>query len=490
VNKLQLNSKLIWVYVLSFIFILVNAVFIYKENLLFNIVPLAVLVILFAIFSLKKLFYIVLFLVPLSVPLKDLIPNLEFDMFLPTEPLLVGILLLFLFKILIERKFDRNIALHPVSIAIYINLFWILITVLTSTMPGVSIKVLLARLWFLVTFYFIATQIFKNFNDINKYYWFYIIPFLLVIAYSIIRLAGYGFLNYKAANIVMTPFYNDHTSYGAVLAMYIPVIIGLAIYPKYSAKLKTITWIILAVFIVAIIFSYTRAAWLSLVGVLGVLVLVLMKIKFRTVVLFLGTLIFLFLSFQTQIFISLEQNRQDSSADLGKHLQSISNISSDASNVERINRWKCALRMFAEKPVFGWGPGTYQFHYAKYQFSEDKTIISTNYGDMGNAHSEYIGPLADSGVMGMLTYLAILIAVSYTAVNVFRLTKKREIKIISMVSFLGLFTYFIHGVMNNFLDTDKASAPFWGFIAIIVALDVYHKNSEDKPKEISAEITE
>ena len=80
-NKLQLNSKLIWVYVLSFIFILVNAVFIYKENLLFNIVPLAVLVILFAIFSLKKLFYIVLFLVPLSVPLKDLIPNLEFDGF-------------------------------------------------------------------------------------------------------------------------------------------------------------------------------------------------------------------------------------------------------------------------------------------------------------------------------------------------------------------------------------------------------------------------
>jgi hypothetical protein len=28
--------------------------------------------------------------------------------------------------------------------------------------------------------------------------------------------------------------------------------------------------------------------------------------------------------------------------------------------------------------------------------------------------------------------------------------------------------------MNNFLDTDKASVPFWGFIAIIVCLDVYY----------------
>jgi len=29
--------------------------------------------------------------------------------------------------------------------------------------------------------------------------------------------------------------------------------------------------------------------------------------------------------------------------------------------------------------------------------------------------------------------------------------------------------------MNNFLDTDKASAPFWGFIAVLVVLDIYGK---------------
>ena len=35
-------------------------------------------------------------------------------------------------------------------------------------------------------------------------------------------------------------------------------------------------------------------------------------------------------------------------------------------------------------------------------------------------------------------------------------------------------------MMNNFLDTDKASVPFWGFIAILVALDVYHNQKSDK----------
>jgi hypothetical protein len=38
---------------------------------------------------------------------------------------------------------------------------------------------------------------------------------------------------------------------------------------------------------------------------------------------------------------------------------------------------------------------------------------------------------------------------------------------------LALLTYFIHGIMNNFLDTDKASVPVWGFMAAIVALDLY-----------------
>nr|NQU89023.1 hypothetical protein [Bacteroidota bacterium] len=43
---------------------------------------------------------------------------------------------------------------------------------------------------------------------------------------------------------------------------------------------------------------------------------------------------------------------------------------------------------------------------------------------------------------------------------------------------LGIVTYFIHGLLNNFLDTDKASVPVWGFFAIIVALDIYHTKTK------------
>ena len=39
---------------------------------------------------------------------------------------------------------------------------------------------------------------------------------------------------------------------------------------------------------------------------------------------------------------------------------------------------------------------------------------------------------------------------------------------LAMGVFLGLMTYFVHGVLNNYLDTDKASALFWGFLALLM----------------------
>ncbi|PIY02858.1 MAG: hypothetical protein COZ21_11985, partial [Bacteroidetes bacterium CG_4_10_14_3_um_filter_31_20] len=209
------------------------------------------------------------------------------------------------------------------------------------------------------------------------------------------------------------------------------------------------------------------------------------KIKFRTFILLsVGTVVLLLL-FWTQIYMKLEKNRQDTSSNFSEQLQSITNVSTDASNLERLNRWDCAVRMFKEKPVFGWGPGTYMFKYAPFQLSYERTIISTNSGDLGNAHSEYLGPLSESGILGTLTFLAVVIASIYYAMRVYRKTKDKNVKIIVLSVTIGLITYYTHGILNNFLDTDKLSALFWGYTAIIVALDIAEneKKNESMPKQ-------
>jgi len=399
-------------------------------------------------------------------------------MFIPTEPILFGIMILFILKLLFEKKIDYKVIYHPISIAIYFNLLWIFITSITSTMPLVSFKFFTARIWFLVTFYFLATQLFVNHKNIKRYIWAYIIPLIIVMTYTILRHSTYGLLNQEISNTMPQPFYSDHTSYAAVMAMIFPILIGFLFLPKYSIKFKIIVFLIIIYFVFAITVSYTRAAWISIFGTIIIFLLILFKIKFRTIIIVSGILIVSFFAFRTNILLSLEKNKQDASSNLLKQLQSISNISTDASNMERLNRWNCAFRMFNEKPIFGWGPGTYMFKYAPFQLSYERTIISTNAGTGGNAHSEYIGPLAESGILGMISFICIVLVTIYTGIKVYIKSKSKEIKIISLITLLGLITYFIHGILNNFLDTDKVSALFWGFIAIIVTIDIYHKNSD------------
>ena len=175
----------------------------------------------------------------------------------------------------------------------------------------------------------------------------------------------------------------------------------------------------------------------------------------------------------------LERNNTESSTNLADHISSMSNISSDASNLERINRWSCAIRMFEDKPFFGWGPGTYMFNYAPYQLTANRTIISTNSADGGNAHSEYLGPMAESGFLGLIAVLLLMTVVIYTAIHAYTRATDKRLKTIIMSALLGLITYYIHGVMNNFLDTDKLSVPFWGFTAIIVAADIYTRKGTE-----------
>ncbi|MCI5057540.1 MAG: O-antigen ligase family protein [Flavobacteriales bacterium] len=298
---------------------------------------------------------------------------------------------------------------------------------------------------------------------------------MIVILYTIINHASYGFED-KPAHWVMQPFMKDHTSYGALIAFFIPFTFIQAF--RNSSRnlwLRIGICTVLFVFIVGLIFSYTRAAWVSVVVAIVSWVLIEFKVKVRNLMLMgFGVLVVLF-SFQNEILQKLEKNKQDSSEDFAEHVQSISNVASDASNLERLNRWSCAIKMFAEKPILGWGPGTYMFEYAPFQESGDLTIISTNFGDMGNAHSEYLGPLSESGFLGMLTFISLVVIILYRGIRLYyRLSGPLKYQMLSIV--LGLITYLAHGFLNNFLDTDKASIPFWGFAAMIVAIDLYHKD--------------
>ncbi len=471
--------KLLWGILIAFVAL--NTLMIALEIYYVPLFPAALLFVALAIVSVDKYLLAIVFFVPLSIPLSYLSEGLATDMYLPTEPLLAGLLLLFLIKYLMGDRIDIKVLRHPVTIAIYFHLAWMFITCLTSSDILVSFKAFATRLWFIVSFYLIASQLFKKEKNMHTFMWVFIVALMGVIIYTLINHAQYGLNNQVMAHNVCRPFYKDHTSYGATLGMILPMLVALFLFIKRSdINTRFLMGLLITLVLFATVVSYTRATWLSILASVGVWVLIKLKIRFEIILVSAAILVGLFFSVRTQMMIQLEQNRVESSGELAEHVQSMSNISTDQSNLERINRWSCAVRMWKDKPLFGHGPGTFQFEYGRYQRSFEKTRISTDFGTRGNAHSEYLGPLAEGGVFGLLSLLLVIGMTFYTGIRVYYTANRKSIQIFSVAALIGLVSYYFHGLLNNFLDTDKISVLFWGYTAMLVAMDIYHRETKEE----------
>lgn len=472
--------KLYWFPLLMMLYILGNAyILVYKRGYFYpyNFFPVALFIVYTAVFHLQYLVLFLAFFTPLAVTLKELGLTEGPDLSLPTEPVMFGIMLVYLVNLFQKNISDKKFIWHPVSIIIFIQLAWMFLTTLTSTDVIISLKYFLSRLWFIFSCYIIIPHLFQNKKNIINFVFAYSFSMAIVVAYTTIMHAQFNF-NDKAADWVVSPFYNDHTAYGAALAMFIPVMVSFWFLNMVSKPLKMAAVILFVVFMLGIILSFARAGWLSLVIAIAILLTLWLRIRFKTLVLTFGILGGLFLLFQTEILMALGRNSTDAEGGFENNIESVSNISTDASNLERINRWSCAIRMWEDKPVLGWGPGTYMFKYAPYQLSRELTIISTNFGTNGNAHSEYLGPLAEQGILGLLIVVALLFYSTYLGYRLVYSLREREDRILCTGLFLGLMTYFVHGFFNNFLDTDKLSLPFWAFLAALVCFDLYSSKKE------------
>lgn len=466
-------------------YILLSVYFTWRDQAYLSLFPIGLLAVYFAIFYSEWTFLSIAFLTPISINIEEYTNS--FGLFIPTEPMLFGFMLLFM--LLQFRKPILNPAIwkNPIVWAVGFYLFWIFITSITSINPTASFKFLLARLWFIVPILLFGTYIFRDSINIKRFLWLFILGMMIAIMYTLVVHASYRF-GEKEGHWVMWPFFKDHTIYGAIVALIVPLVFGLYFSKKHSPLIQAIIISMIGITLLGLYFSYTRAAWLSIFAALGVWALIHFKIKFSLVAgisLFLGTT--LFFSWDS-IQMELARNKSEhTTEEFGEKLQSATNVTTDASNLERINRWSCAISMFEERPMFGFGPGTYAFEYARFQDPENLTIISTNFGDAGNAHSEYLGPLAEMGAIGFIAMLLIVSAIFYKGITLYNQWPKedREMRVIILSMILSLTTYFVHGILNNFMDTDKAAVPIWAMCAAFIALEISLRRKAEISKKLA-----
>ncbi len=469
---MQTSRKVLTLIILAFFLAILFSYFIWFDLAELCLFPIALILVYLAIFQPEKLFLSLAFLTPFSINIEEF--SKSFGLFIPTEPLLFGLMLILLFFQFKTPFVDKQIWKHPIIISVIVFISWMFVTAITSSNVLVSFKFILSKLWFIVPILFFGTHFFKNEANRNWFIRLFIIATSCTIIYTLIHHSTYNF-GEEAGHWVMAPFFKDHTIYGAIIAMIIPLLLSWYFYEKHAPLIHISLIVMIIIVFLGLYFSYTRAAWLSIVIAIVFGLIIHFKINFK-ILLFLASAACIFIFFQWDaIQLKLAENTYEHTTEkFGERIQSAGNVTTDASNLERINRWNCALSMFQTRPLFGYGPGTYAFVYAPFQEPKNLTIISTYSGDMGNAHSEYLGALSEMGLIGLLIFIALVAAIFYSSIQLFYNwpadDHKTRILIFGMI--LSLITYFSHAFLNNFLDTDKAAVPIWAMCSIIIVLDL------------------
>ncbi|MFN6945121.1 MAG: O-antigen ligase family protein [Cytophagaceae bacterium] len=461
----------------------------------FLLIPPSLIIFFLAVFDYKKITYLTFFLIPLSVDLA--LSENSLVVGTPSEPL-IGLLALVAVALLFTKKFDGKFLRNPMTIFIVIHLATCLVALFFSTSPIISLKFLTVKTAYILVFYFLAAQLLSHDIDkVKRLILLYILGIIPVIIFIIHTHSQSGF-DKNVSNLVTGPFFNDHTIYGACLCLAIPMLTGFILCRKtfnISFFTSLVLCIVLTILLIALFLTFSRAAWVSLLVSFGVVFIIKIRIPFKLILSVSIIIAASFLFAQDKMVSLLKQNKYDSNAKnagIDEQMKSVTSIKKDVSNAERVNRWNSAIKMFKEKPLTGFGPGTYQFTYIPFQMNRDMTEISITSakhhvkpGKGGSAHSEYLLLLSESGIFPFITFIIIAFMALYYTMKIYNNSQNRKIKILALCAGSSLMGYFVHGLFNNFLDQEEAASIFWLLLSSIVVLYLLHKKEQVNSSTLS-----
>lgn len=442
--------------------------------------PVVFLVGAIAIHNWRNLWYIGVFALPLSLSMQEVLGGAGLTF--PTDLVALGLIFLILFKMVGERKFFFSFYNHPIFLTFVIWLTWMLITCIPSSMPGVSIKFTIAFIWMFGGFYVASMFVFREMKNMVYFYLLIGISFSLVMMIIMFLYVSTG-RNPFLLRFNPGPFFVDHTVFGAFSATLIPMAVLLAFSRGFSRTFRLVSKGVLLFLLMGLFFSYSRGAWLSMilgVGLMGMFILrPYLKKLIIPIVAVMGIAGYLLWANYDPGALS---NQAVSRKNFYDHLRSVTNFKSDDSNAERINRWASAVKMWEDRPVFGFGPGTYAFQYGDYQRSWHRTLISTNRADNGTAHNEVMLALSETGLPGAIFTFLIFAVPIFMGLRGFDQTLNRYHRLLYLGSTFGILTYALHSLVNNFMDQDKIGVIIFGMAATITALDLYHRSNLEEAR--------
>ncbi|MFT4751854.1 MAG: O-antigen ligase [Neolewinella sp.] len=425
-----------------------------------------------AFLDFRLLFWLLLVTIPISTNI--LLPG-GFGTDLPTEPLAIGLTgLLILHAAKHWPEYDSKAFGHPIAWLLYLHVGWILFATVFSDGFVTSLKFSVAKLWYVGAYFLVPLLIIKTPKKVTILVHCILWPLLFVAVQTLVRHGAYGF-SFTMQHKTMFPFMNEHVSYAGCLATFAPWLIFLGWWLKDKGKSHWwLSLLILPIWLLAVYFSFTRAAFVALFMAGGAYYVIkwrLLKPALALVVIgaIAVSVYFVrgnkYLDYAPNFETTITQERFDNLISATYKLE-------DISTMERFYRWVAAGHMVPYRPYTGWGPGSFLEHYEGYTVNAFKTYVSDNEGRSG-IHSYYLMTLVEQGFPGLFIFLVYIFGALIIGERMYHRQTDPAARNAIMAALLAMLIVDAFNIINDQMETDKVGAQYLFNLAILIGMGNY-----------------
>ena len=208
------------------------------------------------------------------------------------------------------------------------------------------------------------------------------------------------------------------------------------------SKFKFLIWIIEIIAIISIIILQSRLGLLSIIFIYFSIFMTQRLIRKKT--------IFSFLIILTSfIYFSNTTNSNILTY----------NFSEDESSIQRIEFYNTAIDLIKQKPLFGFGLGSWKYKSLSYSSLKNETILVPYY-----THNDFLQTFVEMGILGFIIYLSFFIKIG------FEIFKKFKLDSFYFYSGIVLLVFFGNTMLNFPVHRSQEIIPFMIFSALILSI--------------------
>ncbi|MGI6455977.1 MAG: O-antigen ligase family protein [bacterium] len=228
--------------------------------------------------------------------------------------------------------------------------------------------------------------------------------------------------------------------------------------------------------IIALLLSYSRGGWLA-TGVTFVILLslfsyinwykkpVLVRFHVKSVHL-VFTALFIVLMISGLTWFLWEQ--------MMMVLLRLSQFSEGTSVFTRYYFYQGAFDMWLDRPIFGFGPGSFGYYFPFYRDPELSRKLPFNYWNLDHAHNEFLEIAAETGIVGLILFAGII---SYTFLilwKTLRTYRSRE-NLILLGLLTGMVALLIHNLFTVTLRYTPSAFLLWSYVGVSIGVVRFHE---------------